>query len=238
MPQRNTGNKGRINEVFHSVQGEGLYAGARQLFVRLAGCSVGCDYCDTQFGAPEAFEVYGKTICNPVTPEEFFVSVCAGIDLSLLHSVSFTGGEPTEQIKFLKETALLFKQAGCRLFLETSGYRHAELKVLKPVFDIFSVDIKLCRADWRENLAKLLPVLKFLGKEKYYLKAVFDDNNTEDELTEAAAALRKAGVKEIFAQSVDNKADFNRIDTVQVIFSKEGVEMFYRPQIHRFLGIR
>ncbi|MCD8490558.1 MAG: hypothetical protein LRY51_00895 [Geovibrio sp.] len=76
MPQRNTGNKGSINEVFHSVQGEGLYAGARQLFVRLAGCSVGCDYCDTQFGAPENFDVYGKTILNPVTPEEFF---CGGL---------------------------------------------------------------------------------------------------------------------------------------------------------------
>lgn len=238
MPLRNTGNKGQINEVFHSVQGEGLYAGARQLFVRLAGCSVGCEYCDTEFSAPESFDVYGKIVSNPVTPEEFFVSVCAGADLSLFHSVSFTGGEPTEQLKFLKETAILFKQAGCMLFLETSGYRHSELKELKTVFDIFSVDIKLCRADWRENIAKLLPVLKFLGKNKYYLKAVFDDTNTEEELAEAASVLYKTGVTEVFAQSVDNKADFNRIDTVQVIFSKEGVEMFYRPQIHRFLGIR
>lgn len=238
MLRRNIGNKGYINEVFHSVQGEGLYAGARQLFIRLAGCSVGCDYCDTEFGAPRYIDVYGKVMPNPAEPADLFVNVCAGADLSLFHSISFTGGEPTEQLDFLTETATLFKQSGCRIFLETSGYKHAELKSLQPLFDIFSIDIKLCRKDWRDNLAKLLPVLKFLGDDKYYLKAVFDEENTETELTEAARILKNAGVRSVFAQSVDNKANFNRIDKVQMLFSKEGVEMFYRPQIHRFLGIR
>jgi 7-carboxy-7-deazaguanine synthase len=238
MLRRNIGNKGYLNEVFHSVQGEGLYAGARQLFIRLSGCSVGCDYCDTEFGAPRFIDVYGKLMPNPTEPSDLLANVSAGVDLKLFHSISFTGGEPVEQLDFLTESAKLFKQAGCTLFLETSGYKHEELKVLKPFFDIFSIDIKMCRKDWRENLDKLLPILKYLGEDKYYLKVIFDEENTEAEFKDLAKCLVKTGVKSVFAQSVDNKANFNRIDKVQMLFSIEGIELFYRPQIHRFLGIR
>lgn len=238
MQRQNTGNKGYINEVFHSVQGEGKYVGARQLFVRLGGCSVGCKYCDTDFSIPEIFDVYGVKLKNPITPEELYKCISEKLDLSLFHSISFTGGEPVEQLEFLQETAKLFKEGGCKLFLETSGYRHKELKILKPLFDIFSIDVKLCREDWEENLRNLLPVLSVIDSEKFYLKAIFSEKNTDDDFRILAKALKEASISKIFAQSVDNKAKFDRIDAIQVLFSIEGVEMFYIPQVHRFLGIR
>ena len=41
-------------ETFHSLQGEGLHAGRSAFFVRLAGCSVGCPWCDTKHSWPAA----------------------------------------------------------------------------------------------------------------------------------------------------------------------------------------
>ena len=37
----------KINEIFSSIQGEGLYIGSKQLFIRFCGCNLKCNYCDT-----------------------------------------------------------------------------------------------------------------------------------------------------------------------------------------------
>ena len=43
-----------VVETFHSLQGEGLHAGRSAFFIRLAGCSVGCSWCDTKHSWPAA----------------------------------------------------------------------------------------------------------------------------------------------------------------------------------------
>ena len=39
----------RITEIFHSLQGEAKTAGKPTVFVRLTGCPLRCQYCDTEY---------------------------------------------------------------------------------------------------------------------------------------------------------------------------------------------
>lgn len=45
----------RINEIFHSIQGEGTRAGLRCVFVRLTGCHLRCTWCDTEYAFREGY---------------------------------------------------------------------------------------------------------------------------------------------------------------------------------------
>lgn len=74
----------RINEIFHSIQGEGTRAGLRCAFIRLTGCHLRCTWCDSEY----AFYDGGwKTL------EE----ILAEIRAFACPVVEVTGGEPLLQ---------------------------------------------------------------------------------------------------------------------------------------------
>ncbi len=97
----------KINEIFHSIQGESSYAGLPCVFVRLAGCNLRCSYCDTRYAYDEGTDFDIPRIMDRVR--------AFGCGL-----VEVTGGEPLlqEETPALVRT-LLFE--GFRVLLETNG---------------------------------------------------------------------------------------------------------------------
>lgn len=97
----------KITEIFRSLQGEADTAGIPTVFVRLTGCPLRCQYCDT------AYAFHGG---EWATLDEVMQKV-RGFDT---HHVCVTGGEPLAQKAC---TALLVRlcDAGLRVSLETSG---------------------------------------------------------------------------------------------------------------------
>ncbi|HUS72805.1 MAG TPA: 7-carboxy-7-deazaguanine synthase QueE [Sedimentisphaerales bacterium] len=43
----------KVNDIFYSLQGEGFLAGAPSVFIRLAGCTLRCRWCDTKYAWEE-----------------------------------------------------------------------------------------------------------------------------------------------------------------------------------------
>lgn len=97
----------RVNEIFHSLQGEADCVGFPTVFVRLTGCPLRCQYCDTEyaFHAGEWLDLHA--VLDKVRK------------IGAKH-VCVTGGEPLAQPNCLKLLAGLC-DAGFSVSLETSG---------------------------------------------------------------------------------------------------------------------
>lgn len=181
--------QGYLNEIFWSTQGEGVLIGVPQVFVRMQGCNLSCPYCDTPASLTdhiETFSAFGVTHENPCSFERFinFLSPF----LRRVHSVSFTGGEPTMQPEFLAKAAhWIAEHAPGKFYLETNGTNIAWLQQHSRVIDILSVDLK--NEYWRQPSSPQTPdALMALLTERHtthrydQLKIVI----TEDFLDDAA----------------------------------------------------
>lgn len=116
-----------IDEIFTSIQGEGIYCGYRQVFVRLSGCNISCEYCDESHAEPKYLE-----------PEDVAAEVNT-LAKQWHHSVSLTGGEPLLQVDSLKRLIPLLKLP---VFLETNGTLPNYFTEIKGFIDIVSLDYK------------------------------------------------------------------------------------------------
>jgi 7-carboxy-7-deazaguanine synthase len=97
----------RINEIFHSLQGEADSVGFRTVFVRLTGCPLRCRYCDTEY----AFHAGDWQDLDSI------VESVRKFDAT---HVCVTGGEPLAQPNCLVLLERLC-DAGFQVSLETSG---------------------------------------------------------------------------------------------------------------------
>ena len=98
----------KINEIFHSLQGEGFHTGTPAVFVRFSGCNLHCAFCDTQHQS-------GKMMTTQAIIDE--VNNYPNAPLIVL-----TGGEPSLFIdeSFVEE---LKQKTGKRIAIETNGTR-------------------------------------------------------------------------------------------------------------------
>jgi 7-carboxy-7-deazaguanine synthase len=97
----------RVNEIFHSIQGESTHAGRPCVFVRLTGCNLRCVWCDTAYAFHEGFTLSVDAVLERVRS--------FGCPL-----VEVTGGEPLLQPDAIPLLRRLVED-GFEVLLETSG---------------------------------------------------------------------------------------------------------------------
>ena len=97
----------KVNEIFHSIQGESSHAGRPCVFVRLTGCNLRCTYCDTEYAFYEGEDMAEDEILERV----------AAFKTPL---VEVTGGEPLMQAEVIPLMKRLLAD-GYQVMLETGG---------------------------------------------------------------------------------------------------------------------
>lgn len=241
-------------EVFSSIQGEGTLVGLRQVFIRFAGCNLACRYCDTpeSSGIQEFFRVE-KTpgrgdfvnLPNPVTPVAL-MEVLAEYDLSPVHSISLTGGEPLLHKDFLAEFLPLFRDRWpLKVYLETNGVLSDALTQVIGNLDIVGMDIKLPgtaggQGYWQEHLE----FLKTAAVKEVFVKIVVSERATTEELTQAFNLVKEVnpGIPVILQPLTAKDSHADKAPEGAALIDLQDLALkFLRdvrviPQTHKFIG--
>lgn len=156
-----------INSIYRATEGEGVFLGRPQIFVRYQGCSVGCLNCDSKdtWEFDQSMSIDLSDILARVYAEGFDGKI---------KNVSITGGDPLHPSHVPHVLALVqaLKEKNYYINIEAAGTR-----VVEEIFDLVdyvSFDFKTPSTGVRtpvKNLARMIE--QFPGK--FQLKAVIAD---------------------------------------------------------------
>lgn len=243
-----------IGEIFSSIQGEGLYVGVKQIFVRFMHCSLNCVYCDTPYSRlkdgfcsveTEAGTKKFTLVPNPLSIPRLnkFIKMLDKKSPGH-HSISVTGGEPLEQVDFLKDWLETVKR-NFKIYLETNGTLPQALKKILEDVDIIAMDIKLPSSirgpvNWKD----VMEFLKLSYTKEVFVKVVITSRTDRYEVLKAALLVKKISQKIPFILqpatpygSFMDSPGFNLMNKLHAECSKILKDVRIIPQVHKLLNI-
>lgn len=170
----------KVNEIFFSIQGEGINAGKPTIFLRLRGCNLQCNFCDSNY-AKEEGDV--RTISQVIGDIEKISNGCKHIVI--------TGGEPLlQQDELLKLTKALNIYS---FEFETNGTQKVNIDLFNSLLfnmtgysPIFNVSFKLNNSGMRRRLKKdsidFWKKLAFTGNRVFFKFVISDKKSLKETL--------------------------------------------------------
>ena len=227
----------KVLEIFSSRQGEGLYPGVRQIFIRFAGCNLACLFCDVPAETNYQTRIFGAGGLRDEVERW-------RRKFGPYHSLSLTGGEPLLQVEFLKEFLPQVKKI--KIYLETNGTLPEEFKEISSRIDYVSLDFKLPSSTGRDALwERHRRFLKLAGRKSCFVKAVITGKTTPEDLKKAVGII--AGIDKnipLILQPVTAVDNFRapvsgeQLLDFQKYALKKLSEVRIIPQLHKRMGLR
>jgi len=229
-------NIAKIHEIFTSVQGEGVFSGKRQIFIRFFGCQTGCAFCDTH-QEPDSVKEYSSA--------DLLSAVHIKALPKAVHSVSLTGGEPLLWADFLKEFLPKLKQDEYKVYLETNGILSGALRGIIDYVDIIAMDIKLPsstqkQAFWKEHCEFLSVAMR----KQVFVKIIVTGKTTAADFGKAVLLVSgKNPYIALVIQPVTPKEGVPPVSEAALEqFKAIALEHLYKvkiiPQMHKLYGIK
>ena len=202
----------KVNEIYHSIQGESSNSGLPCVFVRLTYCNLRCTYCDTEYAFYEGEDKSIEEIINEVKKYNSKL-------------VEVTGGEPLVQ----KESLELMKKLcdeGFDVMLETGGslpIKDIDERVL-IIMDLKCPSSKMEKKNLYENI-------NFL-KQKDELKFVIENREDYDWSKGIISKYDLKDKSEILFSVV-----FGELEPVSLVnwIIEDKLDVRYQLQMHKYI---
>lgn len=246
-----------LYEVFFSIQGEGLWVGLPQVFVRVRGCDMRCLYCDTPAAREErgewTFDLPGVPCClaqpNPVPADRLLARLDEWLNLPErppAHSLALTGGEPLLYPDFVAALGRGLRSRRLPLYLETGGHHPKALAQVLDSVDFVALDCKLPSTLPQAPAPAVFAQSAALAAHlPFCVKVVVTDRVSEAELEQACRALSKAAPRApLVLQPVTGVSPAGGPPSGRQLLAWQALagrflpEVRVIPQCHRLLGVR
>ena len=228
-----------IDEIFFSYQGEGIYAGIPQIFVRFSGCNLRCNYCDTPKSLKPKLNTQYFSSYELFKRIERIFNKNKNKFIHFKPFVSFTGGEPLLHTDFILDLITNYFDKHFSVYLETNGTLPQQIKKIYKYCDVISMDIKFksaCGKDLFKEHKKFIEI----SKNKLFIKTVITKDTTKEEFLKAVNLISGISYKIPF---VIQPADFNNITNNKVfefyaIAISKLKDVRILPQLHKLWKIK
>ncbi len=220
--------KAKISEIFKSIQGEGIYQGAEQVFVRFYGCNLKCAFCDTDL-----------TFFRQMSAAQVLATVHGYKDY---HSVSFTGGEPLLQVSFLRDLAVQLKKENNTLYLETNGTLPENLKNIVEYIDIVAMDFKLPSSSGQKDCwPEHTEFLQIAADKNIFIKAIITSSTNSEDIFKAIKIIKKVRPATSLVlqpgHPYENELEY-KLSLFRNICKQQGINTLVLTQLHKDIGVK
>ena len=204
-----------VNEIFKSIEGEGIRTGYPVTFIRLYGCNLNCNYCDTRYSCE------GKDYTEMQIP-----SIVKEVEKLEVKRITLTGGEPLiyKNVEGLVDELL---NEGFEVNIETNGSVDIYPYIKKPNV-IITMDYKSISSG--EN-SKMNPANFRYLREQDVLKFVV---GSKEDLADMKRIIETYSPScNIFVSPI-----FNQIETSEIVeFIKDNKlnEVRVQVQLHKII---
>ncbi len=211
-----------VVEKFHSLQGEGFHCGKSAFFIRLAGCKVGCPWCDTKHS--------WDSNKYPLLSIEALLSEIKEVRREGASFIVLTGGEPLqhnldELCKIIKSRTYLKGSKSINIHIETSGVNN-----FSGIYDWITLSPK------RHN-----PPQDFFLKKCHEVKIVINDKSDIEFAKDIQNKIlnfkkeNKNNEKKFFVQPAWGS---NNGYSLAIDFAKRNSDWTLSLQTHKYLSIQ
>jgi organic radical activating enzyme len=241
-----------ISEVFASIQGEGLFIGTMQLFIRMGNVEAECQSIkqSSDQSAENSFwlrtlpgtrNVMGK---SPITASKLFADLKKHYPLQQFFCIAMIGSEPLQQMDFISEFLPMLRRENLKIFAQTSAPSVKNFATLVQLVDLLCLDLEVPRKEIASNrkCKRLTDVLELTRPSTTYLRLTVDAHESPHVLLSQLKQLPVSKHTLVLQPRMEGLSHISDWDTGTILewinlFAPLFAQIRWIPQVHKLLRI-